>query len=54
MAARSGSKEVVEMLLANKAKVNIKDNDGVTARERATMQGHKGVAELLRLHGGHE
>jgi ankyrin repeat protein len=49
-----GHKDVAELLLANKAEVNVKDNDGETPRQAAEAMGHKEIAELLRQHGGHE
>jgi ankyrin repeat protein len=51
--AANGHKEIVALLLANKAKVDIKDNNGTTPLSRAVMQGHREVAELIRLYGGH-
>jgi len=47
-------KDVVELLLANKADVNAKDNSGKTPLHIAVSKGHKDVVELLRQHGGHE
>lgn len=46
-AAASGHKEVVELLLANKANVNANDNHGVTPLHMAAGNGHKDVAEAL-------
>jgi ankyrin repeat protein len=43
---------VVQLLLANKAEVNAKDNWGRTPLQLAMFWGHKTVAELLRRHGG--
>jgi ankyrin repeat protein len=48
-----GYKEVVQLLLANKAQVNAKDNNGITPLNRAVLQGRRDIAELLRLYGGH-
>jgi ankyrin repeat protein len=45
---------VAELLLANKAEVNAKDNRGNTPLHLAAAKGHKDVAELLRQHGGQE
>ena len=42
-----GHKEIVELLLANKAEVNAKANDGTTPLHAAAAGGHKDVAELL-------
>ena len=47
VAADGGHKDVVELLLANKAEVNAKDNDGVTPLHCGGVSGHKDVAELL-------
>ena len=43
----NGHKDVAELLLANKADVNAKDNDGETPLHMAAFKGHKDVAELL-------
>ena len=47
VAAINGHKDVAELLLANKAEVNAKDNNGVTPLHLAAFNGHKDVAELL-------
>ena len=54
LAALRGHKDVAELLLANKAEVNAKDNNGETPLHEAVDKGHKDVAGLLRQHGGHE
>jgi ankyrin repeat protein len=54
LAAWDGRKDVVELLLANKAEINAKDKGGNTPLRAAASNGHKDVAELLRQHGGHE
>ena len=46
-AAAEGHKDVAELLLANKAEVNAKDNNGGTPLHDAAVKGHKDVAELL-------
>jgi ankyrin repeat protein len=53
-AASNGHKDVVELLLANKAEVNAKNTNGATPLHLAASAGHKDVAELLRQHGGLE
>jgi uncharacterized protein len=54
LAAFNGRKDVVELLLANKAEVNAKNKLGYTPLHGADLMGCKDVAELLRQHGGHE
>ena len=44
---RDGHKDVAELLLANKADVNARDNDGDTPLHMAAMKGHKDMVELL-------
>ena len=46
-AAESGYKEVVELLLVNKADVNAKTDNGYTPLHVATLVGNKEVVELL-------
>jgi uncharacterized protein len=46
-AANSGHKDVVELLLTNKAEVNAKDNNGGTPLLYATAGGRWNVAQLL-------
>ncbi len=46
-AARSGHKDVAELLLANKANVNAKDENGDTPLLFAARNGHADVVELL-------
>jgi ankyrin repeat protein len=59
-AARLGHRDVVKLLLANKAEVNAKADlngkadAGETPLHNAVRMKHKDVAELLRQHGGHE
>jgi ankyrin repeat protein len=54
-AAKAGhNKDVVELLLVNKAEINAKRKDGCTPLQWAALQSQKDVAELLRRHGGYE
>jgi ankyrin repeat protein len=53
-AAAGGRKDLVELLLVNKADVNAKAKDGRTPLDVAATMDHKDVVELLRQHGGHE
>jgi ankyrin repeat protein len=46
-AAAAGHKDVVELLLVNKADVNVGDLGQVTPLDRAAMAGHKDIVELL-------
>ena len=50
-AASEGRKAVAELLLANKAEVNAKDNFGMTPLHWAALLGHKAVVELLLANG---
>jgi hypothetical protein len=50
-AAKDGHKDVAELLLANKAEVDAKDNSGWTPLHAAAFNGHKEVAKLLLAHG---
>ena len=50
----NGYKDVAELLIANKADVNAKDQNGYTPLYAAVATGHSGMAELRRQHGGHE
>jgi ankyrin repeat protein len=49
-AAAYGHQNVVELLLASKADVNAKDNNGWTPAHTAAAYGHKDLAELLQPH----
>jgi TonB family protein len=46
-AAENGHKEVVELLLSNKAETNAKNNKGETPLHLAALKGKKDIAELL-------
>ncbi len=46
-ASEKGHKEIVDLLLANGADVNIKTTDGRTALTMASKYGHKEVKKLL-------
>jgi len=48
-AAREGHTEVIELLIAKGADVNVKDKDGTTPLD---MADDKETADLLRKHGG--
>jgi len=51
-AARNGHKDIVELLLADKAEVDARDKYGNTpSSDAATPDGNGGVAELLLAHG---
>ena len=51
-ASGSGQREIVELLLANGAKVNVTALSGKTALDYASRAGHKKTADLLLQHGG--
>ena len=51
MAAGIGHKKIVELLLANGAEVNAKNDGGVTPLHNAAIQGHKEIVELLIAKG---
>jgi ankyrin repeat protein len=46
-------KDVVELLLLDKAEVNSQDRKGNALLQVATVQGRTDVMELLRQYGGH-
>ncbi|MDP7135593.1 MAG: ankyrin repeat domain-containing protein, partial [Planctomycetota bacterium] len=48
----SATKEVVELLIANGADVNAKDDNGETSLNWAIFKGKTETADLLRKHGG--
>ena len=48
----SGHREIVELLLANGANVNVPTLSGKTALDYASRAGHNKTADLLRHHGG--
>jgi ankyrin repeat protein len=57
IAAFWGHKEIVELLIAEGANVNAKDDDGKTPLNWAIQsipfpKGHPETADLLRKHGG--
>ncbi|MCB1792551.1 MAG: ankyrin repeat domain-containing protein, partial [Gammaproteobacteria bacterium] len=49
-----GHAEVVDLLLAAGADVNLKDSGGKSALARATLRGHTRVAEALKAAGAVE
>ena len=51
-AASGNHKEVVELLIAEGADVNAKDEDGYTPLNSAIKYKHHVLADLLRKHGG--
>jgi ankyrin repeat protein len=50
--ARSGRKEVVELLIANGADVNAKNRNGDTPLDYAITFKRTELADLFRKHGG--
>jgi cytohesin len=51
VAARSGQKEIVELLLAHKADANERDNSANTALIGAAAHGHAGIVQVLLASG---
>ena len=51
-AAWKGHKEVAELLIANGADVNAKNEDGETPLDFTKQTKQKAIANLLRKHGG--
>jgi len=51
LAATAGKPSIVEMLIANGAKVDSKDEYGLTSLSYASVWGHLSVAEILVAHG---
>lgn len=48
LAARTGSREVVELLLGAGARTSDRDPQGLTAADHALAQGHSGLVDALR------
>ena len=53
-AAFGDAKNFADQLIAKGADVNAKDGDGRSPLSLAVMNGHKGMADLLRKHGAKE
>jgi ankyrin repeat protein len=51
-AAGRGHKEIAELLIAEGADVNAKDDDGDTPLDQAILDKQTETADLLRKHGG--
>ena len=49
--AVNGHKEIVELLLAEGADVNVKNDGGKTPLDSALLWNHPEIADLLRKHG---
>jgi ankyrin repeat protein len=49
-----GHKDLAELLLANNAEVNAKNNSDESPLHDALFAGHTDVMKLLRQHGGHD
>ena len=50
----ANSKDMVELLLVNKAYVNAVDNDGRMPLHMAARSGYTNIVELLRQYGGQD
>ena len=48
----TGGKEIVELLIANGADVNAKNEDGFALLDHAILNDYTKTADLLRKHGG--
>ena len=51
-AAAVGQNEIAELLIAEGANVNAKDDDGDTPLDQAILDKQTEIADLLRKHGG--
>ena len=54
MATRSGRKDIVELLIAKGADVNVRTKGGRTPLDLAKRRGYTEIIELLREHGAKE
>ena len=46
--------ELVQLLIESKADIDVRNNEGRTPLEEASVKGHEGVIQLLLKYGGEE